>query len=940
MSAFSRFLARKRVWLFVVMLCLVVGAVLLVPHITINTDMTKYLPDDSPMKQGLDIIRGQVPGMEEQIQSLGSSFGNGNDMMPTNLPRTMAIGVSLLFVVLLVMCSSFMEVLLFLITAISAVILNMGTNALLPSVSMMTNNLAPVLQMVLSMDYSIILMNRYRQERGLGRVPSAAIGGALGGAAPSILSSAFTTIVSLLMLIFIKMKIGADLGVVLAKGVAFSLICNFTVLPALIVWADKSVIFKTKKTPRFPAGAVSRFQMRHRWPLALLFVAIVTGAILFQSRTPIIFAPKWQSKASEHERKDNPLLLLYSTADEAAIPGLMRLMEADGNVLQTISYPTTLGRQCTAAEMAGMMSGYGAEGLPEDFLRIVYYARSHPDGGGKLSFAEIEASAKRLSEAGLMPEEMDFDRMVARLARQAAQAQATPEIEAAADAVAGPVAAPVADEAVIDAAPVEVTPAADTLAVVQMPEEGAAVLTYEDVTLQRTPSQMAEFLGGDGRQISTVFRLAGKARGTMSLAEFHAFVSERILTNKRYAAFVPRETRQRLQEVGGDIALALAAGPAQDQTNDQASHSEESAVIADAAQTDVPLDDTASTEETVAADVGPLQMDEPEPGPTPLEQLMDMAVSGRSYSAAQVHTALSAAGVPVSREDLDLLFLYTLSSRDADPRETATPEQLIRFVADTLLNNGSLQRIVPQETRQRVDSIRTLIEENAGKLRGERYSFALVSTSYPLEGDKSFAFVDKARAAADSLLPGTHFWIGESEMYKELKDAFPSELMLLTILTVLAIYLIVALTFRSLLIPVPLVLSVLTGVYVNVIVSGIGGGTMYYLGYLITQGILMGAAIDYSILFTSYFRDARRSMAPGESIRSAFEGSSHSVLTSGLILILVPMVMSFTMGDPMISSILKSLSIGALAAVSIILLLLPAVLAVLDPIIFANKQNK
>ena len=224
-------------------------------------------------------------------------------------------------------------------------------------------------------------------------------------------------------------------------------------------------------------------------------------------------------------------------------------------------------------------------------------------------------------------------------------------------------------------------------------------------------------------------------------------------------------------------------------------------------------------------------------------------------------------------------------------------------------------------------------------LRGERYSFALVGTSYPQESDSTFAFVAYANAAADSLLGGTHYWIGESEMYKELKDAFPSELLLLTILTVLAIYLIVAATFRSLLVPVPLVLSVLTGVYVNVIVSGIGGGQMYYLAYLIIQGILMGAAIDYSILFTSYFRAARKSGDVPHSIQTAFEGSSHSVLTSGLILILVPMVMSFVMADPMIASILKSLSIGALAAVIIILFLLPAMLAVMDPII-SSKRNK
>lgn len=325
--------------------------------------------------------------------------------------------------------------------------------------------------------------------------------------------------------------------------------------------------------------------------------------------------------------------------------------------------------------------------------------------------------------------------------------------------------------------------------------------------------------------------------------------------------------------------------------------------------------------------------------PSPLDKLIDMMVSGWRYSSSSVHSALSAAGVPMTRDDIDMLYLYALSRRDFDPEQTMTPQELVYYVADSLMQMPSVQNIVPEHIRNSVDSARGVIAESAGMLRGERYSFALVSTSYPRESDTTFAFVATANEAADSLIGGAHYWIGESEMYKELKDAFPSELLLLTILTVLAIYLIVAITFRSLLIPVPLVLSVLTGVYVNVIVSGFGGGQIYYLAYLIIQGILMGAAIDYSILFTSYYRAARKTEDVQRSIQSAFEGSSHSVLTSGLILILVPMVMSFVMTDPMISSILKSLSVGALAAVSIILLLLPAVLAVLDPITTGRKAR-
>ena len=257
----SRFLVKYRKAIFALMATLVVFSVLAIPYIRVNSDMTRYLPDSYTMKQGLDIMAQDLPALQDRMQEFGSLFGDANDLMPTDLPQTLAIGVAMLFVVLLVMCSSVMEVLLFLVTTGFAVALNMGTNALLPSVSTMTNMLSPVLQMVLSMDYCIILMNRYRQEKALGKDKETAMEGAINGAASSILSSAFTTIVSLMMLCFIKLKIGADLGIVLSKGVTFSLICNFTVLPFLILAGDKAVEATRKKIPRLPFGANLKFDV-------------------------------------------------------------------------------------------------------------------------------------------------------------------------------------------------------------------------------------------------------------------------------------------------------------------------------------------------------------------------------------------------------------------------------------------------------------------------------------------------------------------------------------------------------------------------------------------------------------------------------------------------------------------------------------------------------
>ena len=137
-----------------------------------------------------------------------------------------------------------------------------------------------------------------------------------------------------------------------------------------------------------------------------------------------------------------------------------------------------------------------------------------------------------------------------------------------------------------------------------------------------------------------------------------------------------------------------------------------------------------------------------------------------------------------------------------------------------------------------------------------------------------------------------------------------------------------------------MIMAILSGVYVNIWASGLGGDTLYYMAYLVVQGILMGATIDYTILFTHAYLSARRRAPVTDSLTQAYEESSHSILTSGLILILVPFVMAVVLDDPMIAAILRSLGTGALAIVFLIMLVLPGVTAALDPLLIRKKNDR
>ncbi|MCD8308143.1 MAG: MMPL family transporter [Clostridia bacterium] len=296
------------------------GSVVMMFFVNINEDLTAYLPADSSMRQGLDIMENEdyFPATEVNctfrlmfsdltddqmteiydelsdtdgissvawepdterynkdgytlyvITTVTTDESEGQDLMAELASKYKAEGytlrsyftvngddsmslvstlipeaVAIVLVVLLILCHAFMEPVLMLVTLGVAVLINMGTNLIFLTISSMTFAIGAVMQLILSIDYSIMLMTRYNQERKTleGRLSKEkAMENTVAKSLGSISSSAFTTIVGLLVLLLMSFTIGMDMGLVFAKGVLFSLICVFTVMPSLIIWSDKAL---------------------------------------------------------------------------------------------------------------------------------------------------------------------------------------------------------------------------------------------------------------------------------------------------------------------------------------------------------------------------------------------------------------------------------------------------------------------------------------------------------------------------------------------------------------------------------------------------------------------------------------------------------------------------------------------------------------------------
>lgn len=114
-----------------------------------------------------------------------------------------------------------------------AILLNRGTNIWIGTVSFLTNNVAMVLQLATSMDYSIFLLDAFSRERSAGLSDEEALTNAIDQAINSILASSLTTVVGFFVLVFMRFRIGFDMGLVLAKGIVFSLITVLFFMPAM-----------------------------------------------------------------------------------------------------------------------------------------------------------------------------------------------------------------------------------------------------------------------------------------------------------------------------------------------------------------------------------------------------------------------------------------------------------------------------------------------------------------------------------------------------------------------------------------------------------------------------------------------------------------------------------------------------------------------------------
>ena len=706
MKKLSEIIVRKRKIIFVVYAIAVLLCAVGIFNCKINYDMSKYLPDDSSVRKGMEIMSEEFgdssaitvmfDGLDENkqlemkadleaienVQSVvyiqndetyqkdghskymvtvsadtysknsrkvldkikdtyGDAYVSGavvdnalmTDSLVGDLPVIALIAVIIIFTILFILCNSWAEPFIFMGCIGVAIALNMGTNAFLPSISFMTFSVGALLQLGLSMDYSIMLMNRYAQEKKKYDSHEEAMINALAHSVAPVSGSSVTTIVGLLALVFMDFKIGQDMGVVLAKGVFMSLVCIFTLLPGVVVAFDKMIEKSRKKSLEIPMTGVMKLVTKLGAVILPAVLIVVGFAYINKDDVKVgflkVFDNSDQTYIEECFDYDNQTVLLYKNNESPeTVANYIEWLEKRDDINSVQDYSNTLG----------------------------------------VSF---------------------------------------------------------------------------------------------------TPAEIAAQFGFEESQAQMMFQMSGKE--TMTTAEF----------------------------------------------------------------------------------------------------------------------------------------LSTASS-------------MLKNVPDS------------EEKLAQLKAAQELVDENTSQMLGNEYNRMVVSLRHESEGNKSFSAIGELIDEADERFEGTHYFVGDSVMGKEMNDGFKKELNFVTMLTVFAIFIVVILTFRAIFSSAILVAVIQSSVFITTLIIVLSGFTVNYIALILVQCILMGATIDYGILFTCNYIEERRTSDKKQAIGTAMNRSVKTILTSSLILIGCCLTTGLLMTQKAISQTCSMIACGTAVAVVMVVFVLPLVIYLTD----------
>ena len=225
------------------------------------------------------------------------------------------------------------------------------------------------------------------------------------------------------------------------------------------------------------------------------------------------------------------------------------------------------------------------------------------------------------------------------------------------------------------------------------------------------------------------------------------------------------------------------------------------------------------------------------------------------------------------------------------------------------------------------------------KLCSDQYTRMVISVDAEYEGSDTFRLVEVIRDTAEAYYPGEWYLAGEGISTYDLMDTITKDMTKVNLVAIGAVFLVLLLTLRSVMLPVLLVLSIETAVWINLAIPYFTDSTVFYISYLIISSVQLGATVDYAILLTERYKEYRQTRGKKDAITDTLAAVTVLILTSGSVLTVVGFLLGAISSHGVLSQLGYFLGKGTLCSLAIVLFVLPGMLYLFDRT-FIKKNRK
>ena len=231
-----------------------------------------------------------------------------------------------------------------------------------------------------------------------------------------------------------------------------------------------------------------------------------------------------------------------------------------------------------------------------------------------------------------------------------------------------------------------------------------------------------------------------------------------------------------------------------------------------------------------------------------------------------------------------------------------------------------------------------LDEDTLSKLISDNYSRMVITVKSDYEGEEAFKLVEEIRNIAKEYYGDKYYLAGSTVSTYDLMDTVTADMVSVNLLAIGAVFLVLAITMKSISVPIILVLAIETAIWFNLSIPYYMNTPLFYIAYLIISSVQLGATVDYAILMTERYLEFRKDFNKKESVVKTVSVSMVSILTSGTVLTAIGLLLGYMTTHQLLAQLGRLLGKGTICSLVIVIFVIPGLLYIFDGLVV--KKNK